>query len=96
MGKIVVIGLGPGDIGSLTLEAVERLKSGNKVILRTEKHPTVEYLKKNNIKYETYDYMYEKWDDFEEVYKNITKDLVSITFENVTLRRVKLSCENVT
>ncbi|RKD33894.1 nucleoside triphosphate pyrophosphohydrolase [Thermohalobacter berrensis] len=77
MGKIVVIGLGPGDIGSLTLEAVERLKSGNKVILRTEKHPTVEYLKKNNIKYETYDYMYEKWDDFEEVYKNITKDLVA-------------------
>ena len=49
MAKIFIIGLGPGDIGSLTLDAVEKLKDENKLYVRTEAHPTVEYLKDNNI-----------------------------------------------
>jgi tetrapyrrole methylase family protein/MazG family protein len=60
MGKIYVLGLGPGDVGSLTLKVVERLNSGDKNYLRTEKHPIIDYIKGKNISYETYDYVYEK------------------------------------
>jgi len=76
MSKIVVIGLGPGDIDSLTIGAVERMSDGNKVFLRTEKHPTVNYLKNKGIYYESYDYVYDEKQDFEQVYNFIAEDLV--------------------
>ena len=59
MGKIFVIGLGPGKIDSLTLGAVERINSGERNYLRTEKHPTVDYFKENDIPYKSFDYIYE-------------------------------------
>ncbi len=76
MAKIYVIGLGPGNIGSLTLDAVEKIKDGNKLYVRTEKHPTVEYLKNNKIEYSTYDYIYETEDGFLDVYETISEDLI--------------------
>ena len=41
MGKIYVVGLGPGSISALTIGAVDRIISGNKNFLRTENHPTI-------------------------------------------------------
>ncbi|NLY44473.1 MAG: nucleoside triphosphate pyrophosphohydrolase [Tissierella sp.] len=79
MGKIFVIGLGPGSVDSLTLGAVERINSGNNNYLRTEKHPTVEYFKDKNIPYKSYDYIYETEDDFEKVYEKIVDDLMAET-----------------
>ncbi|WP_352418149.1 nucleoside triphosphate pyrophosphohydrolase [Proteiniborus sp.] len=76
MGKIVVVGLGPGDIGSLTLGAIEKMSNGNMVFLRTEKHPTVEYLNEKRIEYISYDYAYEEQQSFEKVYEFIVQDLV--------------------
>lgn len=76
MKKIYVLGLGPGDINLLTLKAVERLNSGDKNFLRTERHPTIDYLKDNNISYTSYDYVYENKEDFQEIYKFIAKDLM--------------------
>lgn len=77
MGKIVVVGLGPGDIGSLTLEAVEKITTAKKVLLRTEKHPTVSYLDEKGIEYSSYDHIYEEKQSFEEVYEYIVQDLIS-------------------
>lgn len=76
MGKINILGLGPGDVDSLTLGVVNKINSGIKNFLRTEKHPTVRYFKDNNLEYETYDYAYEKEDEFINVYKHIVEDLV--------------------
>lgn len=76
MSKIVVIGLGPGNSGDLTIEAIERISDGNKVILRTEKHPTVLYLKSKGLNYDSYDYIYNQEDSFDKVYETITQDLV--------------------
>ena len=47
MGKIYVIGLGPGSVDDLTLGAVNRINSKQENFLRTENHPTVEYFKNN-------------------------------------------------
>lgn len=76
MGKIYIIGLGPGNKDTLTLGAVDRINSGDSNFLRTENHPTVEYLKERNIPYKAYDYFYEDEEDFKAVYENIVKDLV--------------------
>ncbi len=76
MGKIYVLGLGPGSIEDLTIGVVERIRSGDKNYLRTEKHPTVKYFKDNNIPYESYDYVYEQEEDFLGVYERIVEDLI--------------------
>ncbi|MBU5439291.1 nucleoside triphosphate pyrophosphohydrolase [Tissierella sp. MSJ-40] len=76
MGKIYVVGLGPGSIDSLTLGAVERITSGDKNYLRTEKHPTVQYFKDKNILYKSYDYVYNEEEDFNKVYEYIVEDLI--------------------
>ena len=76
MDKIYIIGLGPGDINSLTLGAIERLNSGDLNILRTEIHPTISYLQDRDISYTSYDYVYESEENFQKVYEFIVDDLI--------------------
>jgi tetrapyrrole methylase family protein/MazG family protein len=76
MGKIHILGLGPGNLDSLTLGVVDRIKSGDRNYLRTKNHPTVKYLIENNIDFGSYDYAYEREEDFEKVYKYIVEDLI--------------------
>ena len=76
MGKIYVIGLGPGNVESLTLGAVKRIKSGSVNFLRTENHPTIEYFKDEGVQYKSYDYLYDKEENFDQVYENIVKELI--------------------
>ena len=76
MGKIFVVGLGPGNIEALTLGAVERINSSGKHYLRTEKHPTVDYFKDKNIAYKSFDYIYDAEDDFEKVYEGIVEEII--------------------
>lgn len=75
MGKIYIVGLGPGSIDSLTVGAVNRIKSGSKNFLRTENHPTVRYFSDNHISYKSYDYIYDSEEDFIDVYKKIVEQL---------------------
>jgi len=75
MKKINVIGLGCGNIESLTLGAVEKIKSGNKNILRTKNHPTVEYFYENKVDFTSMDYIYETEDNFDDVYDKIVSAL---------------------
>jgi tetrapyrrole methylase family protein/MazG family protein len=76
MGKIYIIGLGPGSIDALTLGAVDRINSGDKNFLRTENHPTVKYFENKNIPYKSYDFLYDKGEEFDEVYEKIALDLI--------------------
>jgi MazG family protein len=73
---IKIVGLGPGAKEALTLGTLEVLKSASKIYLRTEKHPTVEYLKDCSINFETYDHIYDKAENFDEVYNLIAKNLI--------------------
>lgn len=73
---IKIVGLGPGSVESLTIGTLEILKGGKKVYLRTEKHPTVEYLKSICIKFETYDDKYGEYNNFDDVYMSIAEDLI--------------------
>ena len=56
---IKIVGLGPGAKEALTIGTVWELESCKNIFLRTEKHPTVDYLKEKNIEFDTYDNVYE-------------------------------------
>lgn len=74
---IKIVGLGPGAKEALTIGTISELEKNKNIFLRTEKHPTVEYLKEKNIKFATYDDVYETMESFDEVYLNIAKDLIN-------------------
>lgn len=73
---IKIVGLGPGAKDALTIGTIIELENNKNVFLRTEKHPTVEYLKEKNIKFSTYDNVYDTMESFDEVYENIANDLI--------------------
>lgn len=73
---IKIVGLGPGAKEALTIGTVWELERCENIFLRTEKHPTVEYLKEKKINFKTYDNVYETMESFDEVYLNIAKDLI--------------------
>jgi len=73
---IKIVGLGPGAKEALTIGTICELESNKNIFLRTEKHPTVDYLKEKKIIFDTYDNIYESIGSFDEVYLNIAKDLI--------------------
>lgn len=80
MGKISIVGLGPGDYSLISQGALEVLQSAQKIFLRTEKHPTVDKLKES-IKYTSLDYFYEKEENFEDVYTKISEFIIETSKE---------------
>ncbi|MEG0180431.1 MAG: nucleoside triphosphate pyrophosphohydrolase [Terrisporobacter sp.] len=75
MGKISIVGLGPGDYSLISQGALEALYLSPKVYLRTKKHPTVDQLEEK-LQYTALDYFYEEEDNFEEVYGKIAKFII--------------------
>lgn len=76
MGEIVVVGLGPGDIGLLTLESWEIIVKADALLLRTAKHPTADALRQRGVAFQSYDAVYETEPTFEAVYERIVEDLL--------------------
>lgn len=72
MGTISIVGLGPGDEGLLTKDTMDLLSGPGRVVLRTAVHPTVRWLEKQHICYESCDHWYETGQSFEEIYQGIT------------------------
>lgn len=72
-----IMGLGPGAYEALTIGALKELKNNKNIYFRTEKHPTVNFLKDEGIKFKSYDHAYEKYDSFDDVYKYIAEDLIT-------------------
>ena len=77
MGSIKVAGMGPGDFGSMTVEAWETIQKAEHLILRTAIHPTAEEMARRGISFSSYDEQYEKAEDFETLYAFIADDLIA-------------------
>lgn len=73
---IKIIGLGAGDVQQLPIGVADILKERKPLFLRTDHHPMISFLKDNNIPYESFDYVYEKYDSFEDVYNEIIDTLL--------------------
>jgi tetrapyrrole methylase family protein / MazG family protein len=77
MGKsIEILGLGAGDLDQLPLGVYKKLKSANHVYLRTKEHPVVDELVQEGLNYTSFDAIYEKHEQFEEVYQEIVQTLL--------------------
>ena len=77
---ITVVGLGPGNGRLLTREAWEVLTSAGVVHFRTTRHPAVDDLPAA-ITRESFDYLYDSADTFEEVYSQIVQELLRLGAE---------------
>ena len=76
MGKILVVGLGPGSEEMISLGVLEKLKNSPNVILRTEIHPIVEKFSHWGISYQSMDGYYQANQSFAEVYQAIIEVLI--------------------
>lgn len=74
--QINIVGLGPGNLGQLTVETLKMLQNDMVHYFRTAIHPVVKELDEMEISYETFDYLYEKSETFENVYEIIADTLI--------------------
>ena len=75
--KIEIIGLGAGDIEQIPLGIYRKLKEANRTIYtRTVDHPVIQTLSHEGVNFHGFDAMYEMYDDFESVYKEIVTYLI--------------------
>lgn len=77
MKRITVVGLGYGDLSSISLGAYRHLQKADKLYLRTKDHPIVQELQSEGISFFTFDHIYEEKSSFEEVYESITMQLLA-------------------
>ena len=72
-GRVVVVGLGPGDPGLLTVSASAALAAGRPRFVRTERHPSAALA----LPAVSMDHLYESAGSLEEVYEGIVEELVA-------------------
>lgn len=78
MAKITVVGLGAGDLEQLPFGIYQMLtEKGAPLFLRTKHHPVVEQLAEQIGHYHSFDDIYEKNIQFEQVYEEITIQLIT-------------------
>ncbi len=76
MNSIRVAGLGAGDLDQLPLGIYKRLKETDHLFLRTKEHPVIKQLEAEGVTYSSFDDIYEKHDQFEAVYEEISESLL--------------------
>lgn len=77
MPGITLLGLGPGDPAHLTRQAWDVLTSASEVWLRTRQHPVVPALPAV-LELHSFDSLYEKGEDFGEVYAAIVEEVLAL------------------
>ncbi|PLR91901.1 nucleoside triphosphate pyrophosphohydrolase [Bacillus sp. T33-2] len=78
MKEIVIIGLGAGDLDQMPLGVYKMITKEANVYLRTKEHPVIEELHAQGFVFNSFDYIYEKHSQFEQVYEEISESLLSL------------------
>ncbi|WML55495.1 nucleoside triphosphate pyrophosphohydrolase [Neobacillus sp. PS3-12] len=74
--RIEIVGLGAGDLEQLPLGVYKKITREPHLYLRTKEHPVVAELVKEGLQFTSFDSVYEKHEQFEEVYLEITSILL--------------------
>jgi tetrapyrrole methylase family protein/MazG family protein len=77
---ITIVGLGPGDVGLITIQAWHLLSAADNVYLRTGRHPAVAGLPAR-VKRHTFDEIYQTAERFDDVYRQIAGEVLRIGSE---------------
>ena len=88
MPTLTIAGLGPGSLEQLPLGTWQLMKDHPAVWLRTEKHPLVDDLKSQGIRFQTFDHLYETKETFEGVYREIVRQVLTMAAEGDLLYAV--------
>lgn len=88
MKKIVVIGLGAGDLNQLPYGVYKVLTEEKNIYLRTNEHPIVAELQQNGFSFTSFDYVYEKNSEFSAVYEEISETLLERAKESSVIYAV--------
>ncbi|OEH92638.1 nucleoside triphosphate pyrophosphohydrolase [Bacillus solimangrovi] len=75
--NIVVIGLGFGELENMSIGIYRCLKQASHLFVRTIDHPAVQEIEAEGVKLTSFDHIYEKYDQFEDVYAEIIQVLIS-------------------
>lgn len=78
MGIVYIVGLGAGSESALPQGALSLLTAGHPVVLRTERHPVVRYLRECGVEFRALDEVYERADSFSEVYEEIAARVLDV------------------
>lgn len=73
--RLTIVGMGPGDLRYLTLEADSVLKEAPRIYARTLKHPVIAALTAAGQTVVSFDALYETAEDFDLLYDRITEEL---------------------
>lgn len=82
MATIEVIGLGAGRVEDLESSLLKRMQEVGTIYIRTTDFPLVSYLESNGIQIQSFDHIYEAYDQFDAVYDAIAKRLIALANEN--------------
>jgi tetrapyrrole methylase family protein/MazG family protein len=74
--RIEIVGLGAGDLEQLPLGVYKKITRSQHIYLRTKEHPVVGELVKEGLQFTSFDSVYEKHEQFEEVYLEIISILL--------------------
>lgn len=88
MGRIVIVGLGPGEAADLTLRALRTLRSADHLLLRTSRHPVVDALPDLLTPMpptSSCDDVYEAHTEFADVYAAIVERAIALAHAHDTL-----------
>ncbi|MDG5789988.1 nucleoside triphosphate pyrophosphohydrolase [Evansella sp. AB-P1] len=76
--EITIVGLGAGDLNQLPMGIYRKLKEASTIFVRTMDHPVIEQLEQEGHSFSSFDYVYESYDAFEAVYKEICERLLEL------------------
>lgn len=82
MNKILVIGLGAGDLEQLPLGIYNTLKKSENLYVRTKEHPVIAELEQEGLVFHSFDPIYEKFANFADVYEEICTSLLQLAKEH--------------
>ena len=80
MPTIICAGLGPGAWEHVTIEVKALVDTASTIYLRTRTHPTADHLP-GHLDVRTFDYLYEREARFEEIYRQIAEELISLALQ---------------
>lgn len=86
--EIVIIGLGAGDLNQLPYGIYKKLIQTTKCFVRTIDHPVIKDLTEEGVQFFSFDTVYEKHDQFEAVYEEISETLLSAAMKGSVLYAV--------
>ncbi|MGI6706044.1 MAG: nucleoside triphosphate pyrophosphohydrolase [Clostridia bacterium] len=75
--RIIIVGLGPGTEEHLTLGSIRALEEADRLILKTEHHGIISYLRDKNISFTSLDFLFEQAKDFDDLNRKLADYLIS-------------------